>query len=594
MVAIVVQDNSRSLTPTGIYRDEISTLRIGVTGHRDLEATGLSTVRANVQSALEQVIDRCRPARVELVTGMADGADQTVADVALALGCRIHIALPKPFDEYRTELSAEGQQRLDELTSEPNARISVVEGSSAGTDEDLGDAAPYRNLGDYLARSCHLLIALWDGQTVRKPGGTLDVLATHLDRVDGGRAHVDAPVLIDAANEAEDRPGPTAIWIYANRSTSASSGSPVVKFLVGSGVPGVWRAKEQLPVGLAGMLDALSTAATAAADKPGSDPGYPLCDPLPDDLDPTRREALDEIQSAYLTADRLAIRHQSRSDRAFIGTSLIAASMGFSFLWFAKIDDHVAWLYGYLVLFVGGYLVFRVARSRHWLRHHLSMRVLAETLRVRFFTTMLGIADEVDTRSVLTLTGVSSFPGFEWVAEADRIGVPTKQNLPAELTSRSEFVREKWVGDQAGYFERKINQLRARHERLEMVQRVLYVLSFLAAVVIIVYGYDLKKVYAPGHVSVKTILIFLMGLLPLWLTFWELHQSRMATSELLWQYRNQAMIFRGASVQLHDVATDAVDVKLGIYRILAERSLFETYLWTIHRFHREFTPPSGG
>jgi hypothetical protein len=68
----------------------------------------------------------------------------------------------------------------------------------------------------------------------------------------------------------------------------------------------------------------------------------------------------------------------------------------------------------------------------------------------------------------------------------------------------------------------------------------------------------------------------------------------MATRELVWQYRNQAMIFRRASVQLHHTQADAVDVKLGIYRELAERSLFETYLWTIHRFHREFTPPSGG
>jgi hypothetical protein len=582
------------MTPMGTHVDEISTLRIGVTGHRELEPSGLSKVRALVQDALEQVINSCQPARVELVTGMADGADQMVADVALALGCRIHIALPKPVNEYRTELSVEGRQRLDELTSEADARVSVVEGGPAEAGEDLGEATPYRNLGDYLARSCHLLIALWDGQIDRNPGGTLDVLATHLDRVDGHSSHVDVPITIGADDDAEDRPGPTAIWIDASRSTSASSGSPRARFLVGSGVPGVWRAKEQLPVGLGGMLDALGAAAVAAADNPESEPGYPLCDQLPDNLDPARREALEEIHDAYLTADRLAIRHQSRSDRAFIGTSLIAAAMGFSFLWFAKIDDHLAWLYAYLVLFASGYFVFRVARSRHWLRHHLSMRVLAETLRVRFFTTMLGIADEVDTRRVLTLTGVSSFPGFEWVAEADRIGVPTKQDLPAELASRSEFVREKWVDDQAGYFERKIKQLRARHERLEMVQRVLYVLSFLAAVVIIIYGYDLKKVYAPGHVSVKTILIFSMGLLPLWLTFWELHQSRMATRELLWQYRNQAMIFRRASVQLHDVATDAVGVKLGIYRELAERSLFETYLWTIHRFHREFTPPSGG
>ena len=83
-----------------------------------------------------------------------------------------------------------------------------------------------------------------------------------------------------------------------------------------------------------------------------------------------------------------------------------------------------------------------------------------------------------------------------------------------------------------------------------------------------------------------------MGLLPLWLTLWELHQGRMATRELLWQFRNQATIFGRASTELKGLGHE--DAKASIYVDLAERSLFETYLWTIHRFHREFSPPSGG
>lgn len=572
----------------------ISTLRIAVTGHRDLETSQTQELKTLVRDAIGSVIDKCSPAQIEIVTGMADGADQLVTDVARELGCRVHIALPKQLDDYRPELSPEGRQRLDELISESNVRVSVVEGDSVGNAQELGEAASYHRLGTYLARSANVLIALWDGQLERKPGGTLDVLTHYLDRTYGPEPQTDLPLAIEAGDQTDDLPGPTAIWIGVARSGSSASEPPSARFLTGSGIRGVWRTSEQMPAGLTGMLDALGAAATAVAEDTGPGAGYPLVDQIPVDLDPSRRDALDEIHDTYLAADNLAVRHQSRSDRAFIGASLIAAAMGFAFLWFAKIDDHVAWLYAYLVLFMSGYLVFRIARSRHWLRHHLSMRVLAETLRVRFFTTLLGIADQVDIRRVLTLTGVSSFPGFEWVAEADRIGVPTTQNLPSELTSQNEIVREKWVDDQAAYFERKIRQLEARHERLEIVQRVLYVLSFLAAAVIIVYGSELKSVYAPGHVSTKTILIFLMGLLPLWLTFWELHQGRMATRELLWQFRNQAMIFRRASDQLHDTGTDAVEVRLETYRELAERSLFETYLWTIHRFHREFTPPSGG
>ncbi|MGI9622420.1 MAG: hypothetical protein ACR2PK_06245, partial [Acidimicrobiales bacterium] len=309
-------------------------------------------------------------------------------------------------------------------------------------------------------------------------------------------------------------------------------------------------------------------------------------------LDPARRAAADDIQAAYLAADRLAMLNQTRSDWAFIGASLIAAGMGFAFLWFAKIDDNLIWLYAYLVLFAVGYALFRMAHSKRWLHNHLSFRVLAETLRVRYFMSLLGLDERVDVRRVMAQTGVSSFPGFAWAREADRVGVPLAQGLPTSIGSRGELVNVHWVDDQAAYFGRKVEQLETRHERLELVQRVLYVLSFLAVLAIIAYGSDLKKVYLPGDVSMKTALIFLMGLLPLWLTLWELHQGRMATRELLWQFRNQATIFSRASAELEVPGHD--DAKAQIYVDLAERSLFETYLWTIHRFHREFSPPSGG
>jgi hypothetical protein len=154
-----------------------------------------------------------------------------------------------------------------------------------------------------------------------------------------------------------------------------------------------------------------------------------------------------------------------------------------------------------------------------------------------------------------------------------------------------EVVRRDWVDDQAAYFRRRAHKFHRRHELLETVQRVLYGLAFLAVVVIIVFGSDLKKSEVFGDTTSKTFIVFLMGLLPLWLTFWELHQGRMATGELLWQFRNQERMFGDASTVL--AAAPAASSRQ-VYVELAERSLFETYVWTLHRFHREFSPPSGG
>lgn len=527
--------------------------------------------------AISTLVDRCRPAQVELLTGMADGADQLVTDVAIGLGCKVHLVLPKPADLYRAELSDAGAARLHELTASGGVAASTVVDGRDPVSSESDPALPYHRLGLYLGRSAHVLIALWDGEFERKPGGTLDVLTYYLDRRYQPESSTSVPDPIEISDGSIDVVGPTAIWIETRRAggrAASNVGAEGTKFLVSSGLPGAWRSYETMPASLGEMLDDLSGVAIAARGYAESDPGYPLLDEIPDEIDPSRRLALDEIHKAYSAADLLAVVNQTRSDRAFIGASLIAAAMAFAFLWFAKIDDHLAWLYGYLVLFMVGYALFRTARSKKWLRSHLSLRVLAETLRVRFFTALLGIEDRVDVRRVLARTGVSSFPGFAWAREADRIGVPLADGLPSVLAAQSDLVQVKWVDDQAAYFDRKVHQLEARHERLEVVQRVLYILSFLAVVAIITYGGELKTVYAPGHVSTKTILIFLMGLVPLWLTLWELHQGRMATRELLWQFRNQAAIFGRASAQLGAVRrrSQAPDL-CGACRTIAVRDL---------------------
>jgi hypothetical protein len=429
----------------------------------------------------------------------------------------------------------------------------------------------------------------------RKRGGTLDVLTSFLEQRFDAEPSDEVPDPIRSSDEAPDHAGPTAVWIQGARAGSDSTDAPSVQpavYVGPSGISGVWHGGHAIPPALTNMLEDLSRTTLESTRTDAAPAGYPLLRVGPGELGPIQRDALDDIHAAYLAADSLAMVNQTRSDWAFIGASLIAAGMGFAFLWFAKIDDHLGWLYAYLWLFAVGYVLFRMAHSRRWLHNHLSFRVLAETLRVRYFMALLGLDGAVDVRRVMAQTGVSSFPGFAWAREADRIGVPLAQGLPDSIESQGRVVNVHWVDDQAAYFGRKVKELKIRHERLELVQRGLYVLSFLAVLGIIAFGADLKSVYVPGHVSLKTILIFLMGLLPLWLTLWELHQGRMATRELLWQFRNQATIFGRASAELKGLGHD--DAKAQIYVDLAERSLFETYLWTIHRFHREFSPPSGG
>ena len=370
--------------------EPLTTLRIAVTGHRDLEPGIQDDVRRAVRDVLSQLLARCRPAQVELLTGMADGADRVVTDVAAELGCGLHVVVPKPLDVYRTELSDAGARRLDELCGRDDVSVStVVHGGVDAADaaDDLDTAMPYQRLGIHLARSSHVLIALWDGQHERKAGGTLDVMTRFLDR-DYTPVTSDAlPTSMAPGDDVDDLRQPTAAWVRADRSGGAGLGPVTTQYVVASGQPGVWRVTERMPAGVVQMLDDLARVARVSADAPEGGSGYPLLERLPDELDPRRRRALEEIHGAYLAADRLALRFQSKSDRSFIGASLIAALMGFAFLWFAKIDDHLAWLWGYLALF-GARLRALPGRPGPPTGSRTTCRcgLLAETLRIRFFT----------------------------------------------------------------------------------------------------------------------------------------------------------------------------------------------------------------
>ena len=90
----------------------------------------------------------------------------------------------------------------------------------------------------------------------------------------------------------------------------------------------------------------------------------------------------------------------------------------------------------------------------------------------------------------------------------------------------------------------------------------------------------------------KSLLVFLMGLLPLLLGIWEIYQGKMAIKELHWQYKNQTALFNRALSKIKNTIHKKHQKKI-IFE-LAESCLMENYLWSIHRYHREHEPPSAG
>ena len=104
------------------------------------------------------------------VSPLADGADQAAAEVALELGFALHAVLPFALDDYRKEVSGNGEAaRFDELIAKS---VTVLE--LPGVREHEREA--YVMAGRATVAHCDVLIALWDGLAARGRGGTAEVV----------------------------------------------------------------------------------------------------------------------------------------------------------------------------------------------------------------------------------------------------------------------------------------------------------------------------------------------------------------------------------------------------------------------------------
>jgi hypothetical protein len=163
-------------------------LIISVTGHRDLVATELPAIRDRVRTFLSDLVDEYPDRGVSVMSALAEGADQLVAEEALQLGIPLIVPLPmsralylKDFDKVRV------RENFDFLLSQAAEvyELPLVDDNTLESISDYGDARDlqYAQVGVFLCAHCHILLALWDGKYNDKLGGTGQVVRFHHDDV---------------------------------------------------------------------------------------------------------------------------------------------------------------------------------------------------------------------------------------------------------------------------------------------------------------------------------------------------------------------------------------------------------------------------
>ena len=573
-----------------------SPLVIGVSGHRDPHPGAVPQLSRQVDAFLADLKRRLPDTELRIMTGMAQGADLLVARAACKAGWKVDAVLPLPLERYVEDFDADSVAALRALLADPAVTCTVLS-APAGADQSAKHGAGrdvfYANLTQALTDKCNLLVALWDGKVSKLAGGTADTVLRYL----GSRTHAghDQPAIEFQAASAEAAWGPHFVyWIPTPRRDDAAMPAREPGYLSGIGenllamhggvVP---HALEQQFLELNAYNREFERLRVKGAFE-RFDSLLPMLAPIESHQD---REALQRIDREYGKSDALAIYYQRHSDRLFRGFSITASCMALLFLIYAKLWANNLLLSVYVTILLLSVVVFHRLRSHQWFSKHLVYRVLAETMRIKFFLRAAGADRLVSATELINLTGIDQFSGFSWIGNL----LKNVESIDVRATNgdadraRLQSVHRHWIVGQQEYFRRRIRRLERDHRRLEVLKSAMLYAIATFALVLLLFAVPLHHRML-GRVTGHDGVMFLMGLLPVWLGIWELYQNKMAMRELLWQYRNQLGHFTIAQLQLSRDTT--AERSQEILAQVGKEALMESYLWTIHRFHREYEPPA--
>lgn len=176
-------------------------LLLGVTGHRDIHPDDIGVARDVTHGLIVQLRTRYPHTPLVVLSALAEGSDQLVAQVALANGAEVVCVLPMPAEAYRLTLSTDGARtEFDRLLSCSSYFVLEDEKAASNGTEDPGSPdGHFRALGKALAAFSHILLALWDGMPRDTPGGTGDTVRMRLAgrQLVGSSTGANAPASLD-------------------------------------------------------------------------------------------------------------------------------------------------------------------------------------------------------------------------------------------------------------------------------------------------------------------------------------------------------------------------------------------------------------
>lgn len=437
-----------------------ATLRIGVTGHRNLPDEKL------VREAVRAILDRLgrwmddtlkySDHTFVVISALAPGSDQIVAEEVLGRASSapryppyLEAVLPMPEDDYVATFPTPNS-KADFIRLKNSARSTALLKKEKPTNKDERDAA-YEDGGRYVANNCDVLIVVWDGKPATGRGGTAEIVI-YADEIGQSYFWINSVTgeIVERWNQK---------WLIDSlKRLDEYNGQPLsdreIEKMVGERYGSF--EKKAIKAGI-------STASLV--------------------------QLKEDMLYKYARASLLSKRYRDRYRRTIwlvyllapIGVAVVAVqALLVPELRFLSIIESIA-MFSILILLV-------LSRMDRWHNKWIDYRFLAERLRVAGALGVVGIRIEpFKYSSHYNLSHQSDYwvvKAFGWIWNT----IPPSLAVPMNVGPVKKFLLNTWIKSQYEFYKDKSEENERTHRRMDIIGYGLFFVTLIAALLHIVLG----------------------------------------------------------------------------------------------------------
>jgi hypothetical protein len=406
-------------------------LIVGVTGHRDIIDRDIPDIRTKICVELDRIKAAAKDVRPILLSGLAEGGDQLVAEEALKRNWKVYAIFPMPFADYLADFATDDKRKTLTNLKDRCADFHEIPWALA-LDSDITDPRDqqYRNQSIFIARQSQVVIALWDGTPANPKGACGASYVAELCR--NGPPPIEGEVLV--------APETTSLIHIPVKRQSAPDREPVRQPVLPSDQAYLQVCKE-----FGSYNGAVATMREANPQKIKTSKNWLMPEEALQELDPATRALIEQ----YACANALAVDQQTYRNQV-VKLASIATLVGA----FAQATNgllaQTSWMIAYGIAVGVAYGLYLILFKLPFFRiedRYLEYRALAESLRIQIFWRAAGVpADAAEHYLQLVKTEVG------WIREALRSISLCASIADSRRQTAADVVKKFWIDGQIKYF----------------------------------------------------------------------------------------------------------------------------------------------